>query len=161
MALDPTGEWFWFLLAGAGTGTGVSRGTITAISQWSLLAVLSANLVSSSENGQECETCAKKYPNYKKCSELSGYVFNSKQAALQSFGGSNYRLHNPSQATRGPCVGTDGAGMHWNVRSGKYRVGSITSCTCCQESGSGPVLKTKYKAIWWAKSRAKNWVCYF
>jgi len=96
---------------------------------------------------RDCETCATKFPSYITCSRLSGYVYNSTRDALSAFGGRGNALHNPSPAYGGPCAGTPGEGMHWNVRNGGMRVGSIVSCTCCMDSNAGPSLKTKYKAV--------------
>jgi RHS repeat-associated protein len=113
--------------AGTGAGTGTDTGTGTGTSN-------------------NCNSCKESYPDYISCSSLYDYSFTSKRDALSSFRVRGAKLHNPSPVTSGPCVGTAGAGTHWNVRIGSMRVGSITSCTCCQDTSGGPQLKTKYRA---------------
>lgn len=148
MAYDPNGE-FWFLLfAGVGGGITTAEGLVWGLIGLTLLYATAhdlSNVVSNTSTNESCGNCASKYPNYVLCSSLYGYDYSSKNAALASFGGSNNSLHNPSPATGGPCAGTSGAGMHWNVRFAGQRVGSITSCTCCEDSSGGPNLKTKYR----------------
>lgn len=74
-------------------------------------------------------------------------IYNNKREALARFGGNNNSTHNESPITTGPCFGTLGAGLHWNVRLKGKRIGSIVSCTCCRDTESGPVLEKKYKAV--------------
>ncbi len=103
---------------------------------------------SGGSGGKSCEdkeTCASKYPNYISCSKLDLFNYNSKKDTLNSFGIKNAKLHNPSPLEFGVCAGTAGAGIHWNVRVGSQRLGSITSCKCCQNTPDGPVLKTKFR----------------
>ncbi len=141
--IDPTGElaflgvpaWVW-ITGGVTVATGYG-----ASNAWQN----SGSNTQSSSNSSQCETCKTKYPSYILCSKLSGYDYSSKRDALNSLRVRNGKLHNPSPATGGPCRGTAGAGTHWNVRSGSMRVGSITSCKCCQDSANGPQLLTKYR----------------
>ena len=86
-------------------------------------------------------TCSQKYPNYTNCSSLFGYDYSSWHSAFSSFGG-GCKAHNRSPAIKGPCRGQ---GEHWNIRRGSTKVGTITSCTCCQDSISGAKLMTKYR----------------
>ncbi len=97
---------------------------------------------SSESGGKQCETCQTKYPEYPTCPSLRGYEYGSKRDALSTFRIRGVKLHNPSPSHSGPCAGQ---GTHWNVRSGSMRVGSITSCKCCEDTPNGPVLKTKYR----------------
>jgi hypothetical protein len=110
----------------------------------------SSNSESQSQSGSgssNCKTCKTEYPKYILCSSLREYYYNSRRDALRSFRVQNGRIVNPDRAKGGPCVGTAGAGMHWNVHvNGFGYIGSITSCTCCEDSPNGPSLKTKFRA---------------
>ena len=90
------------------------------------------------------ETCKSKYPDHLPCSVLDLFKYSSQKDALNAFG-LKAKLQNPDPLEYGICAGTAGAGIHWNVRMGSQRLGSITSCTCCQDTASGPTLKTKYR----------------
>ena len=92
-----------------------------------------------------CRSCDSQYPNHLGCFRIPEYNFQSKREALSSFLITNAKLHKPSPIRSGPCLGTAGAGTHWNVRIGSTRIGSITSCTCCQNGSSGPKLLTRYR----------------
>ena len=95
-----------------------------------------------------CKKCKEQYPDYVLCSSLVGYDYGSRNQAFASLGlPPNARLHNPSPINSGSCAGTAGAGTHWNIRVGGQRWGSITSCTCCRDTSSGPVLQTKYRTF--------------
>lgn len=99
--------------------------------------------------GSKCgDTCASKYSGYVSCNRLYNYEYTSLESARRSFG-NNVKTHSPSPITGGPCIDTQGEGLHWNVRAskGSGRLGSISSCTCCKDTASGPELKTLYNAI--------------
>ena len=135
--IDPLGLWFGF--------DDVFTGPIDEVIVISaIIGAASSSTNTSSENGSDgqCETCQTKYPEYPSCSSLSGYGYDSKRDALSTFRIRGVKLHNPSPSHSGPCAGQ---GMHWNVRSGSMRLGSITSCKCCEDTPNGPVLKTKYR----------------
>lgn len=98
-----------------------------------------------SGEGQQCgDTCASKYPDYLLCSQIDRFQFTSRFAAVSAIG-RNAKVRNEGPLKYGICAGTDGAGYHWDVYSGRTRIGSIVSCTCCQNTPSGPKLKTKLR----------------
>ncbi len=97
------------------------------------------------KGGDKDESCGSKYPNHLPCSRLDLFNHDSLRGALVSFGVRNAKLHNPDPLESGLCAGTAGAGTHWNVRVGSGKIGSITSCTCCQNTPEGPKLKTKFR----------------
>jgi RHS repeat-associated protein len=93
--------------------------------------------------------CSKIHPEYVECDELGGnYMYPSAGAALAALkamlGDKSLSLHNPDEATGGPCAGTPGA-MHYNVRKGSQKVASIGECRCCEDFGGTayPQLFTK------------------
>jgi RHS repeat-associated protein len=93
-----------------------------------------------------CDSCKSKHPEYVQCSVLDrhGYDFNSKQSALNFFG-RGMKTHSEQPLYEGPCAGTPDA-LHWNVRGqkGSGRVGSVTSCTCCEDTPNGPILRNRF-----------------
>ena len=92
------------------------------------------------------EDCKSKYPSMVDCDDLPPeYMFDSPNAAKEQLGVGG-KLHGKKPTTSGPCPGQ---GYHWNVRAftGGGRLGSVTSCTCCENGLGGPEIKTYYRAI--------------
>jgi len=88
--------------------------------------------------------CKSKYPGYLLCSQIDYFRFSSRFAAASAIGQSA-KVRNEQPLKYGICAVTDGAGYHWDVYSGGTKIGSIASCTCCQNTPSGPELETKFR----------------
>lgn len=91
-------------------------------------------------------SCFDRYLNYIHIDELWAYTHNSLDSALRDGFGLGYTTHSKQRATSGPCVLYSGKHEHWNVRSGSFQIGVITSCECCDDSSGGAKLRTVYRA---------------
>ncbi len=152
MRTDPMGLWAGVddVFTGPFDEILVIGGLITWLSSSSGTKSNTTTGTKSATSTTQCESCKTRYPLYVLCSRLRGYNFNRMREATEAFRkivGEDIRTHNPSRATGGPCAGTPGAGTHWNIRPkrGSERLGSITSCTCCEDTPSGPILREKFR----------------
>lgn len=155
--IDPTGEttttiggYIGGLCGGpVGAAIGAGIGSLIGVGLYYYFTDNCGGGGGSSGGEQQCGgTCASKYGGYISCRRLYDYKYKSLESARSSFG-NNVKTHSPRPITSGPCIDTQGAGLHWNVRpsKGSGRLGSISSCTCCEDTVSGPQLKTLYNAI--------------
>jgi len=100
-----------------------------------------------------CGSCLSRYPDYITCDRLYDYVFNTEAAAfiaaVAANSGTRIRKGASDLAHSGPCAGYAGDHLHINLLTikGGYRAGSLTSCECCQDTSTGPELKTKWRYI--------------
>jgi hypothetical protein len=95
-------------------------------------------------------TCATSMPDELACGKLPfEYTYSSRRAALIEMktrtGDNGLRLHRRERVFGGPCPGK---GMHYNVRVGSRRVGSIACCTCCLDTSRGPNRTEQCRIIW-------------
>lgn len=95
-------------------------------------------------------SCRTEYPDLLVCMALPReYTYVSEGAALAAMkaglGKKGLQFHNGSRTRGGPCPGK---GMHYNVRLGGDRVGSITCCECCIEAPEGPRSSEQCRIVW-------------
>jgi RHS repeat-associated protein len=104
------------------------------------------------ENCDEMGNCSTKYPNLKKCSSLTrfGFVFSSQRAAMLASG---IQGSAPSKKDNyNTFCGADGTHTNYmpTKKTKKSRMpsfgGSISSCKCCQDTLTGPMVITLWKA---------------
>lgn len=136
--------------AGAGTGTGISVGTILTAIGLGAVMTLESDTPRVAEEEEVARVCEMVYPGVRECWTLpDDYVFPGPAAALTKMkadtGDQALALHSPAPAVSGPCPGQ---GVHYNVRSGGDRAGSITCCPCCSDDAVGPVMTTLCRIVW-------------
>jgi hypothetical protein len=113
-----------------------------------LLLILSLGMILESDTPRR-KTCATEYPDAVRCDRLpSQFTYSSPQAALADLkgqlGSPNLRLTSPNPSTGGPCPGV---GMHYGVKDGGVYVASISCCPCCEDTPTGPVMRTRCRII--------------
>lgn len=93
------------------------------------------------------KTCSVAYPGRPQCKLQNGYVYSSKNQAMNAMGWNGFKTISPRPSTQGTCRGYS---THWNVRDpkrGSDRVGSIASCDCCDDNNNNPRIKILYKTF--------------
>ncbi|MCI0560657.1 MAG: RHS repeat-associated core domain-containing protein, partial [Nitrososphaera sp.] len=100
---------------------------------------------------KKCATCKDTYPERINCNQLTDYPYWNWSGAISQFPAGATK-HAKRRATDGPCSVDSGytPGTHWNIRGGRGKgsdkLGSISSCPCCQDTDGGPRLREKFRS---------------
>ncbi len=104
-------------------------------------AAAAAAATTTTSQTEDCPTCAKAYPTYDLCMEISMYYpYLSESAVMSEFPPGAHGVS--ATADKGMCANK---GIHKRVRLGKHNyLGSIYSCTCCSMIGNKPMLVERW-----------------
>jgi hypothetical protein len=111
---------------------------------------LAARETEAKESSSRQPICRSEHPDHPVCQELpEEYSYHSTRQALEAMSSTlkekSLALHNPDRTQKGPCPRL---GVHYNVRRGGQRAGSIVCCPCCVDTGSGPLTWMKCRIVW-------------